>query len=263
MGPEDVTAFTASGELPEAPEPLKDAIVRVRYNCTAEQEKALNKADLQKKLLAAGAFYVAEVLPEDVEDVAGESEVTEHEGPTEALERYLKKLEVTPEEAARLMELAAPLIKKADDGRDADKRTGNFAPISIEVKNYRSYTEAEFDFSDVHMATMWASNKVFPKSVRFTLSQRMETAALDVLECLIEANEIFPRSAAETAERLDLQKRALTKCKLLLNPTRHSPRKGLHRHPPLRGTGRKKILDVKNLTASWRKKDAARFSPKG
>ena len=64
---------------------------------------------------------------------------------------------------------------------------------------------------------MWASNKVFPKSVRFTLSQRMETAALDVLECLIEANEIFPRSAAETAERLDLQKRALTKCKLLLN----------------------------------------------
>jgi hypothetical protein len=65
--------------------------------------------------------------------------------------------------------------------------------------------------------TMWASNKVFPKSVRFTLSQRMETAALDVLECLIEANEIFPHSAAETAERLDLQKRALTKCKLLLN----------------------------------------------
>ena len=53
------------------------------------------------------------MLPEDVEDVAGESEVTEHEGSTEALERYLKKLEVTPEEAARLMELAAPLIKKA------------------------------------------------------------------------------------------------------------------------------------------------------
>lgn len=165
MGPEDVTAFTASGELPEAPEPLKDAIVRVRYNCTAEQEKALNKADLQKKLLAAGAFYVAEVLPEDVEDVAGESEVTEHEGPTEALERYLKKLEVTPEEAARLMELAAPLIKKADDGRDADKRTGNFAPISIEVKNYRSYTEAEFDFSDVHMAMVNGQNGVGKSSL--------------------------------------------------------------------------------------------------
>ena len=82
---------------------------------------------------------------------------------------------------------------------------------------------------------MWASNKVFPKSVRFTLSQRMETAALDVLECLIEANEIFPRSAAETAERLDLQKRALTKCKLLLNLLDIALERGLHRHPPLRG----------------------------
>ena len=110
--------------------------------------------------------------------------------------------------------------------------------------------------------TMWASNKVFPKSVRFTLSQRMETAALDVLECLIEANEIFPRSAAETAERLDLQKRALTKCKLLLNLLDIALERG---YIDIRRCEdwTKKILDVKNLTASWRKKDAARFSPKG
>ena len=110
--------------------------------------------------------------------------------------------------------------------------------------------------------TMWASNKVFPKSVRFTLSQRMETAALDVLECLIEANEIFPRSAAETAERLDLQKRALTKCKLLLNLLDIALERG---YIDIRRCEdwTKKILDVKNLTVSWRKKDAARFSPKG
>jgi hypothetical protein len=109
---------------------------------------------------------------------------------------------------------------------------------------------------------MWASNKVFPKSVRFTLSQRMETAALDVLECLIEANEIFPHSAAETAERLDLQKRALTKCKLLLNLLDIALERG---YIDIRRCEdwTKKILDVKNLTASWRKKDAARFSPKG
>lgn len=65
--------------------------------------------------------------------------------------------------------------------------------------------------------TMWASNKVFPKSVRFTLSQRMETAAL-------ERGYIDIRRCEDWT---------------------------------------KKILDVKNLTASWRKKDAARFSPKG
>lgn len=99
--------------------------------------------------------------------------------------------------------------------------------------------------------TMWASNKVFPKSVRFTLSQRMETAALDVLECLIEANEIFPRSAAETAERLDLLN--------LLDIALERGYIDIRRCEDWT----KKILDVKNLTASWRKKDAARFSPKG
>lgn len=107
---------------------------------------------------------------------------------------------------------------------------------------------------------MWASNKVFPKSVRFTLSQRMETAALDVLECLIEANEIFPRSAAETAERLDLQKRALTKCKLLLNLLDIALERG---YIDIRRCEdwTKKILDVKNLTASWRKKGCSAVQP--
>ena len=165
IGPEEVAAFTASGELPSTPDGLKDAFVRVRYNCTAEQDKALNKADLQKKLLAAGAFFVAEVLPEDVEEIAGESDVTEHEGPAEALSRYIKKLDVSPEEAARLQELAAPLIRKADDGRDTDKRTGNFAPIRVEVKNYRSYTEAEFDFAEVHMAMVNGQNGVGKSSL--------------------------------------------------------------------------------------------------
>ena len=65
--------------------------------------------------------------------------------------------------------------------------------------------------------TLWASNKVFPKSVRFTLSQRMETAALDILQDLIEANEIYPRSPEEVAKRAGLQQEALTKCKVLLN----------------------------------------------
>ena len=111
------------------PSPTGDAIVRVRYSCSQEQEKALNKAELQKKLLAAGAFFVSEVMPEDIEDTVGEISVTEHEGPTEALTRYLDKLGFEPEEKARLMRPSQhPLIKKADDGRDADKRTGSFLP---------------------------------------------------------------------------------------------------------------------------------------
>ena len=57
-------------------------------------------------------------------------------------------------------------------------------------------------------------------------------------------------------------KRALTKCKLLLNLLDIALERG---YIDIRRCEdwTKKILDVKNLTASWRKKDAARFSPKG
>ena len=110
--------------------------------------------------------------------------------------------------------------------------------------------------------TLWASNKVFPKSVRFTLSQRMETAALDILQDLIEANEIYPRSPEEAANRAGLQQEALTKCKVLLNLLDIALERG---YIDIRRCEdwTKKILDVKNLTASWKKKDATRFSPKG
>lgn len=58
---------------------MKDALVRVRYTCAPDIDKALNRAELQKALVAAGAFYVAEILPEDIEDVNAAPELTEHE----------------------------------------------------------------------------------------------------------------------------------------------------------------------------------------
>lgn len=165
LSPDDVGEFISTGGLSKVPEAVKGAIVRVRYSCNAEQDKALSKADLQTKLLAAGAFYVAEVLPEDVEELDSASEVTEHEGPAEALKRYLDKAGIDPSDSERLQELAAPMIKQADDSRDADKRTGIFSPLSIEVKNYRSYTEASFSFEPVHMAMVNGQNGVGKSSL--------------------------------------------------------------------------------------------------
>lgn len=146
-------------------ETVRDTIVRVRYTCTAEQEKALNRADIQKALLEAGAFYVAEISPEDVEELNAKDQLTEHDGPTECLGRWLEMNEVTGERASRLMELAAPIIKQADDGRDESKHTGAFTPRTIEVKNYRSYTTATFDFSPVHMAMVNGQNGVGKSSL--------------------------------------------------------------------------------------------------
>ena len=94
IGPEEVADFIRTGEITRRPPELIDAIVRVRYSCTAEQDKALNRAELQKRLLAAGAFYVAEVLPEEVEELNAKEQLTEHDGPAEALTRWLELNEI-------------------------------------------------------------------------------------------------------------------------------------------------------------------------
>lgn len=79
--------------------------------------------------------------------------------------RWLATNGVEPEKAARLSELAAPIIKQADDGRGDSKHTGAFFPRSIDVKNYRSYTAATFDFEPVHMAMVNGPNGVGKSSL--------------------------------------------------------------------------------------------------
>lgn len=164
LSPEDVSAFITGGVAP-TPDGISDAVVRVRYSCTAEQDKAFNRAELQKYLMQAGVFYVAEVMPEDVEELDAKDQLTEHDGPAECLVRWLETNGVEPDKAARLEELAAPIIKQADDGRGDSKHTGAFSPRSIEVKNYRSYTAATFDFEPVHMAMVNGPNGVGKSSL--------------------------------------------------------------------------------------------------
>ena len=164
LSPEDVSAFITGGVAP-TPDGISDAVVRVRYSCTAEQDKSFNRAELQKYLMQAGAFYVAEVMPEDVEELDAKDQLTEHDGPAECLVRWLETNGVEPDKAARLEELAAPIIKQADDGRGDSKHTGAFSPRSIEVKNYRSYTAATFDFEPVHMAMVNGPNGVGKSSL--------------------------------------------------------------------------------------------------
>ena len=165
MAPDDVTEFISTGQLSRRVDGLDQAIVRVRYTCTAEQDKAFNRAELQKKLLTAGAFHVAEVIPEDIEELDAKDQLTERDGPAECLARWLDMNEIYGPKAARLMELAAPIIRQADDGRDADEHTGAFIPRMIEVRNYRSYTEAAFDFGPVQMAMVNGQNGVGKSSL--------------------------------------------------------------------------------------------------
>ena len=165
MTAEEVTVFINAGQIARKPAELEGAIVRVRYTCTAEQDKAFNRAELQKQLMAAGAFHVSEIIPEDIEDLDAKDQLTEQDGPAECLARWLEINDIRGTTADRLMELAAPIIRRADDGRDANEHTGAFIPRMIEVKNYRSYTEAAFDFGPVKMAMVNGQNGVGKSSL--------------------------------------------------------------------------------------------------
>lgn len=165
MGSEDVDTFITSGTLRQIPDGLPGSIVRVRYTCPSEQEKAFNRAQVQKELLGAGAFYVAEVLPQLAEEPESSNLLTEHGSPAESLARWFAQSGVTASDAARLFSLAAPLFKGADDGRGDSKHSGAFTPLSIKVKNYRSYTDACFDFELVHMAMVNGPNGVGKSSL--------------------------------------------------------------------------------------------------
>lgn len=110
-----------------------------------------------------------------------------------------------------------------------------------------------------HTLTLTNNTSLFPKKVRFTVCQRMQNVALDILHDIIAANEIYPKSVAETERRLALQREVMTNCKIFLTFLDIAMEQG---YIDIRRCEywTKMTLDVKNLTASWYKKDAARFS---
>ncbi|MDR1572388.1 MAG: AAA family ATPase [Clostridiales Family XIII bacterium] len=169
-GEGDVAEFLQTGRTGPLPDRAAGAIVRVRYRAGAEQDKALNKAALQKHLLDSGAFHVAEILREGADDDTLAEGVESDDTPAAALHRYLngmkgRGLDIGDDDIARLEELAAPMIRKADDGREADQHAGAFIPRRVEVKNYRSYTTAAFDFTDIRMAMVNGQNGVGKSSL--------------------------------------------------------------------------------------------------
>lgn len=171
---EQVAGFLASGAVGGIDTQARDAIVRVYYDATAEQEKALNRAALQNALLdkeTTGAFFVAEIIRQETDDALVQSGVDTDDTPAAALHRYLAMMQeqsegmIDSDTVQRLEELAAPIIRTADDGREASQHSGAFTPKRIEVKNYRSYTAATFDFSDVRMAMVNGQNGVGKSSL--------------------------------------------------------------------------------------------------
>ena len=67
-----------------------------------------------------------------------------------------------------------------------------------------------------HTFTITNSTERYPKKYRFTLVNRIQDKAVDIYECVLEANELDLRDAQEYRQRQKLQAKALTYCKELL-----------------------------------------------
>jgi hypothetical protein len=108
-----------------------------------------------------------------------------------------------------------------------------------------------------HTFTITNSTERFPKKYRFTLVNRIQDKAVDIYECVLEANELNLLDAQEKAERQRLQAKALTFCKELLFFIELSHEMGFIA-PNSCDYWARLVCDVKNMVARWKKVDKAR-----
>lgn len=135
-----------------------DKIVRVHYSCSAENNKALDKALLAKTLLDDGAFMVWEILPDKVDEFANRTELANATDPETNLVKYLEEKQVPPEKVQELVLKARPIIAEAEASMPTAANTGVFEPIEISVKNYRNYEDETFNFENITFCTINGQN---------------------------------------------------------------------------------------------------------
>ncbi len=137
---------------------VQGKIVRILYTCSYEHSKALNTALLEKALYEDGAFFVAAILPEKVEEAADRNELSGTTDPEENLRQYLSDKQYPEEQTQALVLKARPIIAQAEASISMSAGTGTFEPVKIEVKNYRNYEEEHFNFENISFCTINGQN---------------------------------------------------------------------------------------------------------
>ncbi len=137
---------------------IDNKIVRVHYSCCDENNKALNKAVLEKQLLDDGAFMVWEILPDKIDEFVNRTELANTTDPEINLVKYLEEKEFPTEKVQELVLKARPVIAEAEASITAAANTGIFEPVEIAVKNYRNYEEETFNFEDITFCTINGQN---------------------------------------------------------------------------------------------------------
>lgn len=137
---------------------LQNKVVRVLYSCNSDMEKALDKKKLERDLYAAGAYYVTEIRPENIEASVNRERMHEKMSVEDCLIRYLKEKGYSIPEAEEICNTAVPLIQSAEASVPAGGHVGLFLPLEVEVRNYRSYQTEKIDFTDIYFAMVNGQN---------------------------------------------------------------------------------------------------------
>ncbi len=106
-----------------------------------------------------------------------------------------------------------------------------------------------------------------PKRFRFTLTGKLQNYAINVIEMLIKANEIYVYESNRLVnmrlveERIHLQREAMTNLKLLSYMTQVAMEQQCILPKQYEQITRK-VYDCQNLLGAWMKSDANRFQRK-
>ena len=133
---------------------VKGKIIRVLYNCTDENNKALNKTMLEDYLYKCGAFWVQEITPEKITITVSKGSLNDDDLPETNLRAYLEEKGIAQADIGRIIERARPIIAEAEAGKMAARSTGAFVPAEIEVHNYRNYRDETFSFEPIKFCTI-------------------------------------------------------------------------------------------------------------
>lgn len=95
---------------------FKDAIVRLRYQCTEEQAKQVNPQAVSRALYDVGAFYVAEVKAEiERTNRTRAGEASAEMGPVEGLKLWFDVAEVPEKDRLELVDRAEKLVMEVGE----------------------------------------------------------------------------------------------------------------------------------------------------
>lgn len=159
MDTADIDYFIRNGWIAEAYK-VKDKIARVIYSCSDEINKQLSRKSLEKALYTAEAFHVSEIRPSKILATVDKNAMNENDSVESNLKLWLEKQEVPSQEITKIIEVAKPMIATVSASLPTGKLSGVFEPLRLEVKNYRSYLQEEFDFTKVSFATVNGPNGI-------------------------------------------------------------------------------------------------------